>query len=161
MSSASRRAGVDHPATAWRQTARDYFILTKPSIMLLLLITTVPAMVLAPGGWPGWGLVLATLLGGILAAGGAGAVNMYIDRDIDGQMMRTRNRPIPSGRVPARHAAIFGWTLGLASGPWLLFTVNAWSAALALGFCTRQEHPQEIVARQVGCDDDAVLRMRL
>ena len=133
MSSASRRAGADRPATTWRQTARDYFILTKPSIMLLLLITTVPAMVLAHDGWPGWGLVLATLLGGILAAGGAGAVNMYIDRDIDALMMRTRNRPIPSGRVPARHAAIFGWTLGLASAPWLLFTVNAWAAALALG----------------------------
>ena len=136
MSSASRRAGVDRPATAWRQTARDYFILTKPSIMLLLLITTLPAMVLADDGWPGWGLVLATLLGGILAAGGAGAVNMYIDRDIDGLMKRTRNRPIPSGRVPARHAAIFGWVLGLSSGPWLLFTVNAWSAALALGAFT-------------------------
>ena len=80
MSSASRRAGVDHPATAWRQTARDYFILTKPSIMLLLLITTVPAMVLAHDGWPGWGLVLATLLGGILAAGGLGHVPEIADR---------------------------------------------------------------------------------
>lgn len=118
---------------AWRQVLRDYFVLTKPSIMLLLLITTLPAMVLARDGWPGWGLVLSTLFGGVLAAGGSGAVNMYIDRDIDGQMKRTQNRPIPSGRVPARHAAIFGWVLGLASGPWLLLTVNEWSAALALG----------------------------
>lgn len=133
MSSAGRRGGAGRPAAAWRRTARDYFVLTKPSIMLLLLITTVPAMVLADGGWPGWGLVLATLLGGVLAAGGAGAVNMYIDRDIDALMRRTRNRPVPSGRVPARRAAIFGWSLGLASGPWLLFTVNAWAAALALG----------------------------
>ena len=133
MSAADRRAGVGRPATGWRQTVRDYFILTKPSIMLLLLITTVPAMVLANDGWPGWSLALATLVGGMLAAGGAGAVNMYIDRDIDGLMPRTRNRPIPSGRVPARHAAIFGWVLGLASGPWLLLTVNTWSAALALG----------------------------
>ncbi|MBM4410006.1 MAG: protoheme IX farnesyltransferase [Chloroflexi bacterium] len=133
MSAADRRVGMGRPATAWRQTVRDYFILTKPSIMLLLLITTVPAMVLANDGWPGWGLVLATLVGGMLAAGGAGAVNMYIDRDIDGLMLRTRNRPIPGGRVPAHHAATFGWVLGLASAPWLLLTVNAWSAALALG----------------------------
>ncbi len=133
MNSASRRVGLDRPVTRWRQTVRDYFVLTKPSIMLLLLITTVPAMVLAHDGWPGWTLVLATLLGGILAAGGAGAVNMYIDRDIDALMVRTRNRPIPSGRVPARHAAVFGWTLGLTSGPWLFLTVNAWAATLALG----------------------------
>ncbi|TAK78098.1 MAG: protoheme IX farnesyltransferase [Dehalococcoidia bacterium] len=133
MSSVRQRAGTARPASVWRQTARDYFVLTKPSIMLLLLITTVPAMVLADGGWPGWQLVLATLVGGVLAAGGGGAVNMYIDRDIDALMRRTRKRPIPSGRVPARHAAIFGWSLGLASGPWLLFTVNPWAAALALG----------------------------
>src|SRR5690606_5170743 len=66
------------PASPIRQLLRDYFILTKPSIMLLLLITTVPAMVLAEQGWPGFGPVLATLVGGMLAAGGAGAVNMYI-----------------------------------------------------------------------------------
>src|SRR5690606_11551988 len=65
------------------QILRDYFVLTKPSIMLLLLITTLPAMVLSDEGWPGFGPVLATLFGGMLAAGGAGAVNMYIDRDID------------------------------------------------------------------------------
>ena len=116
----------------WRAIARDYFVLTKPAIMLLLLITTVPAMVLANGGWPGWWLVVATLVGGVLASGGAGAVNMYIDRDIDGIMVRTRNRPIPRGTVPARNAAIFGWALGLASGPWLFFTVNWLSALLAL-----------------------------
>lgn len=115
------------------QLLRDYFVLTKPSIMLLLLITTVPAMVLAAEGWPGTWLVVATLIGGMLAAGGAGAVNMWIDRDIDQVMRRTRNRPIPSGRVPARHAAIFGFTLGLSSGPWLYFTANGLSALLALG----------------------------
>ncbi len=133
MSSAGRAEVAPAAVPAWKQTAKDYFVLTKPSIMLLLLITTVPAMVLADDGWPGWGLVLATLFGGMLAAGGAGAVNMYIDRDIDGLMTRTRKRPIPSGRVPAKHAAIFGWTLGMASGPWLLFTVNEWAAGLALG----------------------------
>lgn len=127
------RGAVTTRHTDFRQTARDYFTLTKPSIMLLLLITTVPAMVLAQDGWPGFGPVLATLVGGVLAAGGAGAVNMYIDRDIDGVMVRTRNRPIPAGRVQARHALIFGLVLGLGSGPWLWLTVNAVSAALALG----------------------------
>ncbi|MCK9487184.1 MAG: heme o synthase [Dehalococcoidia bacterium] len=115
-----------------RQVARDYFILTKPSIMLLLLITTIPAMVLAQDGWPGWGPVLATLVGGMLAAGGAGAVNMYYDREIDAIMSRTRKRPIPAGRVPARHALIFGLVIGLGSGPWLWLTVNGISALLAL-----------------------------
>ena len=118
---------------SYGQMARDYFTLTKPSIILLLLITTVPAMVLAHEGWPGWSLVLATLFGGILAAGGAGAVNMYIDREIDAIMVRTRKRPIPSGRVKAEHALIFGLALGMASWPWLLITVNAISAALAVG----------------------------
>ena len=128
-------ATAGRPATGspFGQTLRDYFILTKPSIMLLLLITTLPAMVLAEGGWPGFGPVLATLLGGMMAAGGAGAVNMYIDRDIDAVMLRTRKRPIPAGRVPARHALIFGSTLGIASGPWLWLTVNEASALLAIG----------------------------
>ena len=120
----------------WVDVARDYVTLTKPTIMLLLLITTVPAMILASfslgRGWPGWWPVTATLIGGVLASGGAGAVNMYIDRDIDAIMLRTRRRPIPRGTVSPRAAAIFGWTLGLASGPWLLFTVNALAAALAL-----------------------------
>jgi heme o synthase len=114
------------------QVLRDYFTLTKPTIILLLLITTVPAMVLADDGWPGFGLVLATLVGGILAAGGAGAVNMYIDRDIDAIMRRTRKRPIPAGRVPARHALIFGLVMGIGSGPWLALTVNTVSAVLAI-----------------------------
>jgi len=120
------------PLRTWRSVVRDYFILTKPSIMLLLLITTVPAMILANNGWPGWWLVTATLIGGVLASGGAGAVNMYIDRDIDAIMVRTRKRPIPRGTIRPRHAAIFGWALGLASGPWLLLTVNWMSAVLAL-----------------------------
>lgn len=114
------------------QTLRDYFILTKPAIMLLLLITTVPAMILADAGWPGWWPVIATLVGGVLSAGGAGAVNMYIDRDIDAVMLRTRRRPIPAGRIPARHALIFGLALGLSSGPWLWATVNLASALLAI-----------------------------
>jgi len=125
-----------HPAARNRgigAVARDYFVLIKPSIILLLLITTVPAMVLATEDWPDGWLVLATLIGGILAAGGAGAVNMYIDRDIDDIMVRTRSRPIPSGRIPAHHAAIVGWTMGIASGFWLALTVNMLAAVLGVG----------------------------
>lgn len=124
---------ASRPYPSFGRLLRDYFILTKPSIMLLLLVTTAPAMVLAEQGWPGWGPVLATLLGGVFAAGGAGALNMYIDRDIDGLMRRTRNRPIPSGRVPERHVLIFGLAMGLASGPWLWLTMNGTSALLAVG----------------------------
>ena len=112
--------------------ARDYFTLTKPSIILLLLITTVPAMVLAEGGWPSTWLVIATLIGGVLAAGGAGAVNMYIDRDIDAIMQRTRSRPIPRGSITARQALVFGIAQAVASGVWLAATVNLVSAALAI-----------------------------
>ena len=124
------------PATTERTIgaiARDYLVLIKPSIIVLLLITTIPAMVLATDDWPDGWLVTATLIGGIFAAGGAGAVNMYIDREIDNVMVRTRSRPIPSGRVPARHAAIVGWTMGVASGFWLVATVNVLSAVLAVG----------------------------
>lgn len=136
-SDAERLEAALLPAAArrprWLTVARDYFTLTKPSIMLLLLITTVPAMILAADGWPGGGLVAATLVGGMLAAGGAGAVNMWVDRDIDAIMKRTRRRPIPAGRVAPKHAAIFGFALGLASGPWLWLTVNGLAAVLALG----------------------------
>jgi len=110
----------------------DYLILLKPSIIVLLLITTVPAMILANDAWPDAWLVIATLIGGILAAGGAGAANMYIDRDIDKIMVRTRSRPLPAGRIPARHAAIAGWSMGTASGVWLVLTVNILSAVLAV-----------------------------
>ena len=114
-------------------TLRDYLVLTKPSIMLLLLITTVPAMVLAEDGWPSSWLVVATLIGGVLAAGGAGAVNMYLDRDIDAIMERTRSRPVPRGVISPPAAGVFGLVLGLLSGPWLALTVNMLAAALALG----------------------------
>ena len=120
-------------ARGWTAVARDYLILMKPSIILLLLITTVPAMVLASSSWPSTWLVVATLIGGFLAAGGAGAVNMYIDRDIDEIMARTSSRPVPTGRVPAHHAAIVGIIMGISSGIWLTLTVNAFAAILAVG----------------------------
>jgi protoheme IX farnesyltransferase len=84
-----------------------YLALTKPRIIELLLITTVPAMVLAQQGWPSTALVVVTLIGGTLAAGGANAFNMYVDRDIDRLMERTKNRPLATGRIEPRHALVF------------------------------------------------------
>ena len=110
---------------------RSYVALTKPRIIWLLLITTVPAMVVAAGGWPDSGLVASTVLGGMLAAGGANAINQYADRDIDRLMRRTSGRPLVRGAVPPRRAAAFGAALSLISVAWLASTVNALAAALA------------------------------
>ena len=115
------------------RTARTYIALTKPNIIWLLLITTVPAMVVAERGWPSTWLVIATLFGGMLAAGGANAINQFADRDIDVKMKRTRRRPLPSGTVPPARAAMFGAALGALSAVWLALTVNVVSAVLALG----------------------------
>lgn len=112
---------------------KAYVTLTKPRIILLLLVTTVPAMVLAEGSMPSGWLILATLLGGSLAAGGANAVNCYVDRDIDLKMDRTASRPIPSGAVSAGGALIFGLALGLAGFAFLATTVNLLTALLATG----------------------------
>ena len=89
-----------------------YIALTKPRIIELLLITTVPTMVLAEGGWPSTWLVIVTLIGGTLAAGGANAINMYVDRDIDRLMVRTRNRPLVTGVIAPRDALVFAVALG-------------------------------------------------
>ncbi|HEY0403054.1 MAG TPA: UbiA family prenyltransferase, partial [Blastococcus sp.] len=81
-----------------------YVSLTKPRIIELLLVTTVPAMMLAAGGWPSWRLLLATLVGGTLAAGAANVFNCYYDRDIDRLMHRTQRRPLPMGVISPRSA---------------------------------------------------------
>ena len=112
---------------------RAYVALTKPNIIWLLLITTVPAMVVADEGWPGGGLVGATLLGGMLAAGGANAINQYADRDIDRLMRRTSARPLVRGAVPPSHAVVLGLVLSAISIAWLVATVNVLAAALAGG----------------------------
>src|SRR2546426_11662326 len=91
---------------------RDLVMLTKPRIISLLLVTTIAPMFVA--GNPGWLLVLVVLLGGYLMAGGANAVNMYLDRDIDTQMARTRLRPIPSGRMGPKSVLAFGGALATA-----------------------------------------------
>ena len=113
--------------------ARDYLSLTKPRVMPLLLIVTFASMIVAAEGNPKWTAVLATMVGGALAIGGAGALNGYIDRDLDGRMTRTRNRPIPSGRISPTSALIFGLTLGAGSILLLALTVNVLAAAITLG----------------------------
>src|SRR5437762_4642502 len=102
---------AQHPAQP--SLLRDMVMLTKPRIISLLLVTTVAPMFVA--GNPGWLLVLVVLLGGYLMAGGANAVNMYLDRDIDMQMSRTRLRPLPSGRMGPRAVLAFGIALATAA----------------------------------------------
>ena len=113
-------------------TARAYISLTKPRIIELLLVTTVPTMVLAAGGIPSIWLMTAVVLGGTLAAGGANAINMYVDRDIDDVMRRTRHRPLPSHAVTPGRALAFGIGLSVAAFVFLWLTVNLLSAVLAL-----------------------------
>ena len=119
------------PASGWRAVVGAYVALTKPRIIELLLITTVPAMVLAADGWPGWWLVIATLLGGTLSAGGANAINNYIDRDIDEVMARTSKRPLPLHRIDPLDALRFGLGLGVAGFVWLWAFVNMPAALLS------------------------------
>src|SRR5207237_5422578 len=109
---------------------RDLVMLTKPRIISLLLVTTIAPMFVV--GSPGWMLVLVVFVGGYLMAGGANAVNMYLDRDIDDRMSRTRLRPIPSGRMQPREVLAFGVLLS-TTATWLLaHTANVLTAALAL-----------------------------
>jgi protoheme IX farnesyltransferase len=116
--------------TRGRSLARDLVTLTKPRIISLLLVTTIAPMFVA--GSPSWSLVLAVFVGGYLMAGGANAVNMYMDRDIDDRMSRTRLRPIPSGRMQPREVLAFGVLLS-TTATWLLAqAANVLTAALAL-----------------------------
>lgn len=109
-----------------------YVALTKPRIIELLLVVTVPVMFLASRGLPRWTAVVATLVGGSLAAGSANALNCYLDRDIDRSMRRTRTRPLPAHAVTPARAVVFGIVLGILATVWLALTVNLVSAALAL-----------------------------
>ncbi|HWD64378.1 MAG TPA: heme o synthase [Solirubrobacteraceae bacterium] len=113
-----------------RQVVGDYVELTKPKVQTLLLFTTITTMEVA--GNPSVGRVALTCLGGYLSAGGAGAVNHFYDRDIDAQMARTANRPVPSGRVSPRAALIYGCGLGAASFVLMSLTLNVLAASLAL-----------------------------
>lgn len=111
-------------------TWRAYLALTKPRIIELLLVTTIPTMFLAAGGFPSWSLVCWTLLGGSLAAGGANVLNCYLDRDIDALMHRTAHRPSATGQISGTRTVIFGVFLSVLSVLVLAATVNFLSAAL-------------------------------
>jgi heme o synthase len=113
-------------------SVRAYVALTKPRIIELLLVTTIPAMVLAHRGIPSLGLIFWTLFGGALAAGSANAINCYLDRDIDELMARTRRRPLPAHEVDPERAVVFGIVLGVVSFAVLTYFVNLLSAFLAL-----------------------------
>ena len=117
-------------ASASRALTRDLIALTKPRIISLLLVTTIAPMFVA--GAPSWQLVLVVFVGGYLMAGGANAVNMYLDRDIDDRMARTRLRPIPSGRLAAREVLLFGILLATTATYLLAHFANVLTAALAL-----------------------------
>jgi protoheme IX farnesyltransferase len=110
-----------------------YLRLTKPRIVLLLVITTLPAMILAEGGLPSAWLMLATVLGGSVVAGGANAMNMYFDRDIDELMLRTQGRPVPAGQVEPEKAALFGLVLGAGGFLFMQVFVNVLAAFLTIG----------------------------
>ena len=114
-----------------RATVGAYVALTKPRIIELLLVTTVPTMVLAARGWPGWGLTAATLVGGSLAAGSANALNCWWDRDIDVVMNRTSRRPLAQHTVTPTAALVFGLVLGVLATVELAITTNLLSAVLA------------------------------
>jgi heme o synthase len=162
-------AGVESGTTTGQRTKADtvraYIALTKPRIIELLLVTTVPAMVLAtrdlPGAasgvdWGDWGaLVFWTMLGGTLAAGSANAINCYLDRDIDQLMTRTRRRPLPAHQVEPERAVVFGLALGVVSFIVMVYFVNlvaAFLTLLAIGFYVvvytillKRSTPQNIV----------------
>jgi protoheme IX farnesyltransferase len=135
MTTATQRAGIaaaQSGAGGVRQLLRDYVTLTKPRIISLLLVTTWAPMVIASRGWPNGWTLLWTMIGGYLMAGGANAINMFIDRDIDAHMPRTNLRPIPSGRMSPGHVLAFGITLGAAAFAVYALLVNVLSAVLAL-----------------------------
>jgi protoheme IX farnesyltransferase len=115
----------------WRK-AKAYFALTKPRVIELLLIATVPTMILAQRGIPDPWLVIATVFGGALSAGSANAFNCYIDRDIDKIMGRTKGRPLVTGDLSPKEAYSFAWALGILSVVWLAVLVNPLAAMLSL-----------------------------
>ena len=122
-------ARSEQPRRSFGRVVKNYVALTKPRVMELLLVVTVPAMILAEQGLPNLWLVLATLIGGAMSAGSAGAFNCYIDREADRLMQRTKNRPLVTGEISDRNALVFAWVLGVVSIAWLWATTN-WLAAV-------------------------------
>ena len=117
---------------AQRSKVGSYIALTKPRIVELLLVITIPTMVLAQRGWPSIWLMVWTFVGGWLAAAGANAINMYIDRDIDKLMERTKNRPLATGAIRPRNALVFAITLEIVAFVILLAGANLLAACLAM-----------------------------
>jgi heme o synthase len=142
MESSTRTAELVAGTGAWPRAAtrrrsalalaRDYVALTKPRIISLLLLTTVATMFVADPSGPSLATVLWTALGGYLAAGGAGAINHYLDRERDARMARTRGRPLVAGRIKPLHGLVFGIVLGALATAQLALTVNGLAALLAL-----------------------------
>lgn len=126
--SARARPSRPNPRNARRSTLRAYVALTKPRIIELLLVTTLPAMILAAGGLPRWSVVLVTMIGGTLAAGSANALNCYLDRDIDALMRRTGHRPLARNDVSPSGALAFGIVMGVIAVV-LMGTATNWLAA--------------------------------
>ncbi len=116
-----------------REAVLAYLSLTKPRIILLLLIATVPALILAEGGWPSPWLMLVTVAGGAIVAGGANAMNCYFDRDIDGVMERTRGRALPAGQIEPERAVVFALLLAATGFLMLEMFANLLAASLTLG----------------------------
>ena len=123
---------IRRPALSLRDTIAAYVALTKPRIITLLLITTIPTMILADKGMPSLWLMLATVVGGTLAAGGANAINCYLDRDIDEIMHRTQGRPLPLGKIEPASALAFALALEAVAFGLLALSSNLLAASLAL-----------------------------
>jgi protoheme IX farnesyltransferase len=123
---------LDAPARRFTATLNAYVRLTKPRVVELLLVTAVPPMVLAAGGWPPLRLVLAVVFGGALAAGGANAINCWIERDRDQVMRRTHDRPLPAGELEPANALLFGVVLNVVAFALLATEANLLAAALTL-----------------------------
>lgn len=123
---------VEPARTGFARTVKAYIALTKPRVIELLLVVTVPAMILAQGGIPDLMLIVNVLVGGALSAGSAGAFNCYFDRDIDRLMNRTKDRPLVTGEISDRAALVFATAIGIASILLLGFTANWLSAGLSL-----------------------------
>src|SRR5512132_501425 len=118
-----------------KERVLGFVALTKPRIIELLLVTTVPTMVVAERGLPSLWLMVATVIGGTLSAGGANAINMYVDRDIDRLMKRTQHRPLVVGMMAPSSALAFAIAIEAVAFAWLWGFVNLLSAVLALGAC--------------------------
>ncbi|MEM6527002.1 MAG: heme o synthase [Chloroflexota bacterium] len=116
-----------------REVLKNYYDLSKPRIVALLIFTTVTAMFIAADGIPPFVVTVLTIIGGVAASAGASALNQYIDREMDARMTRTARRPIPSGRILPRDALVYGLAMIAFSGLWLGLLVNWLASMLALG----------------------------